>query len=93
MPTMPIVGVGYTAPLGLSLYNDTLPPVTGVSSAMHASAMPPSASRNWKKTSGRFGLPKLRQLVMARGRPPEQATLRAASATAMRPPTRGSRYT
>src|SRR3954470_14252284 len=30
---------------------------------------------------------------MAIGRAPVQATLRAASATAMRPPTRGSRYT
>ena len=30
-PTMPITGVGYTAPDGFSLYSETLPPVTGVS--------------------------------------------------------------
>jgi len=90
-PTMPMTGVGYTAPFGLSLYNDTFPPVTGVPNATHASAMPPTASRNWKNTSGRFGLPKLRQFVIAIGRAPVHATLRAASATAMRPPVRGSR--
>src|SRR6185437_14317108 len=78
---------------GLSLYSDTLPPVTGVPSATHASPIPASASRNWKKMSGRVGLPKLRQFVIAIGRAPTHATLRAASATAIRPPTRGSRYT
>ena len=88
-----MTGVGYTAPLGLSLYSETLPPVTGVPSATHASPIPPTASRNWKNTSGRRGLPKFRQFVIAIGRAPVQATLRAASATAIRPPVRGSRYT
>jgi len=90
-PTMPITGVGYTAPVGLSLYSETFPPVTGVPSASHASPIPATASRNWKKTSGRFGLPKFRQFVIAMGRAPVQATFRADSATAIRPPTLGSR--
>jgi hypothetical protein len=33
-----MTGVGNTAPPGFSLYRDTLPPVTGVSNASHASA-------------------------------------------------------
>jgi hypothetical protein len=41
--------------------------------------------------SGFSGLPKLRQLVSARGRAPVQATLRAASATAARAPSKGSK--
>ena len=36
-------------------------------------------------------MPKFRQLVTARGFPPEQTTLRAASATAAMAPSRGSR--
>ena len=53
--------------------------------------MPATASRNWKKTSGRFGLPKFRQFVIAIGRAPAHATLRAASATAMRAARRADR--
>ena len=41
---------------------------------------------------GLSGLPKLRQLVIAMGVAPVQATLRAASATAPIAPTRGFRY-
>ena len=85
-PTMPIIGVGMTAPLGLSLYSETLPPVMGVFRARQASAMPRHASRNWKKISGLSGLPKLRQLVTASGRAPVTAMLRAASATHALPP-------
>ncbi len=46
-PTIPITGVGYTAPAGLSLYSETLPPVTGVPSARQASPIPAIASRSW----------------------------------------------
>lgn len=55
--------------------------------------MPRHASRNWKKISGRSGLPKLRQSVMPRGRAPVQAMLRAASATVALPPSYGSSAT
>jgi hypothetical protein len=41
-------------------------------------------------TSGRSGLPKFRQFVMASGVAPVQATLRADSATAWAPPRYGS---
>src|SRR5213594_2045534 len=89
-PTIAIVGVGSTTPAGLSLYNETFPPVTGVPNARHASAIPSTASRNCQKFSGLYGLPKLRQSVIASGLAPEQARLRAASATAILPPSRGS---
>src|SRR5947199_6217050 len=51
-PTMPMVGVGSTVPAGLSLYKETLPPVTGVPNARQASAMPSTASRSCQKFSG-----------------------------------------
>src|SRR5256886_16441477 len=77
-PTIAIVGVGSTTPAGLSLYNETFPPVTGVPNARHASAIPSIASRNCQKFSGLYGLPKLRQSVKASGFAPEQVRLRAA---------------
>src|SRR4029453_6443622 len=74
----------------VSLYNETFPPVTGVSNARQASATPSTASRNCQKFSGLYGLPKFKQSVTANGRAPEQVRLRAASATAILPPSRGS---
>src|SRR5262249_55135261 len=61
----------------------------GVPRAAQASAMPSMACENCHITSGFSGLPKLRQLVLAMGRAPLAATLRAASATACIAPTRG----
>src|SRR5207253_10449614 len=89
-PTIATVGVGSTTPAGLSLYRETLPPTTGVLNARHASAIPSTASRNCQKFSGLYGLPKFKLSVTASGRAPEQVRFRAASATAMRPPSRGS---
>ena len=74
----------------VSLYRLTLPPVMGMPRARHPSAMPSTASTNCHMMSGRSGLPKFRQLVAPIGSAPAQATLRAASATARRPPSRGS---
>jgi len=68
-----------------------LPETTGVSSARQASLMPRMASANCHMISARSGEPKLRQSVMATGRAPLTATLRAASATACFPPSYGSR--
>src|SRR5438552_17388735 len=78
-PTIAIVGVGSTTPAGLSLYNETFPPVTGVPNARQASETPSTASRNCQKFSGLYGLPKFKQSVTARGRAPEQVRLRARS--------------
>src|ERR1700682_1335658 len=61
----------------------------GVPSSLHAAVSPSIASLNCHMTSGFSGLPKFRQLVAAMGRAPEEATLRAASATACIAPTRG----
>src|SRR5438034_11555132 len=54
----------------------------GVPRASEALAMPSITCENCHMTSGFSGLPKLRQVVAARGRAPLAATLRAASATA-----------
>src|SRR5947208_1874571 len=90
-PIMAMVGVGSTTPVGLLLYNETLPPVTGVPNARQASAIPSTASRNCQKFSGLYGLPKFRLSVTASGFAPEQVRFRAASATAILAPSRGSR--
>src|SRR5262245_45409192 len=74
----------------VSLYRDTLPPVIGVPRTRHASPMPWMALTSWPMTSGFSGLPKFRQLVAPRGTAPEQATFRAASATASFAPSAGS---
>ena len=52
--------------------------------------MPSMALTNCQYTSGLYGLPKFKQLVMALGTPPEQLMLRAASATAIAVPISGS---
>src|SRR5215471_3410320 len=73
----------------VSLYKLTLPPVIGVSSAIHASASPSTTSENCPMICGFSGLPKLRQFVAASGVAPVQETLRAASATACMAPSLG----
>jgi hypothetical protein len=65
--------------------------VTGVPSASQASEIPAIDSANCHITSGRSGLPKFRQFVIASGRAPVTATFRAASATACIAPSFGSR--
>src|SRR5439155_10275639 len=82
--------VGSTTPAGLSLYKETFPPTTGVPKARHVSDKPSTASRNCQKFSGLYGLPKFKLSVTARGVAPEQVRFRAASATAIRPPSRVS---
>src|SRR5581483_521888 len=74
----------------LSLYRLTLPPITGMPSAPHASAMPSMADDSSHITRGCSGLPKFRQLTRATGRAPAHATLRQLSATVIAAPARGS---
>ena len=66
--------------------------MTGVSSTRQASEIPSAAVDNSQNPSGLSGEPKLRQSVIANGRPPEATIFRAASATAICPPTSGSKY-
>ncbi len=56
-PTIPISGVGAIAEPGASLYSDTLPPVTGSPSVVHASESPRTASASCQNASGRVGSP------------------------------------
>src|SRR5260221_93935 len=74
----------------VSLYKLTLPPVIGVSSAVHASVRPSTTCENCHMICGFSGLPKFRQLVAATGVAPVQDTLRADSATACIAPSFGS---
>ena len=83
-PTIPITGVGYTAPRGFSLYSETLPPVTGVSERAarfapcrgrpRGTGSTPPAGADCRSSD---------QFVIAIGRAPVHATLRAASPTAI----------
>src|SRR5579863_3574177 len=66
-------------------------PVMGISNSSQALVMPSMVWENCHMMCGFSGFPKLRQLVAATGVAPEQATLRAASATACMAPRRGSR--
>ena len=59
-------------------------------SASQAAAIPSTVFANCHMISGRSGEAKFRQFVTASGRPPAHTTLRAASATAMAPPRKGS---
>ena len=65
--------------------------MTGTPKALQASAMPRTDSWKVQNTSGFSGLPKFRQSVIAAGRPPAHATLRAASTNAICAPMYGSR--
>ena len=60
--------------------------MTGVSNARHASRIPRIDSANCHITTGRSGLPKFMQFVIASGFAPVTATFRAASATACTAP-------
>src|SRR3954451_5401515 len=64
----------------------------GVPSAVHASVIPSITAENCAMISGFSGFPKFKQFVAATGVAPEQATLRAASATECIAPSFGSRY-
>ena len=90
-PTIPTVGVGSMAPAGFWLYRLTLPPVTGVPNASHASAKPRTLSLSCQKSSGLCGLPKFKLSVAPSGLAPEQTKFRAASATVALLPSYGSR--
>src|SRR5207244_8432228 len=67
------------------LYGDALPEPPGTPSASAAGEIPSIASASSAATTGFSGLPKLRQSVSPSGRPPTQATLRAAPSTAWAP--------
>ncbi|MBA7591347.1 hypothetical protein ES708_33501 [subsurface metagenome] len=75
----------------LSLFKLTLPLITGVSNARQASLIPLTDSSSCQNISFFSGFPKLRLSVTAIGKAPLQERLRAASATAISPPTKGSR--
>src|SRR5439155_13014256 len=89
-PTQPTTGVGGIGRPSVSLYSETLPETTGMPSASAAWAIPSIACASSQPISGFSGLAKLRQSVKASGRPPAQATLRAASSTAPAPAAKGS---
>ena len=94
-PSTPTTGVGWIAESirpgsPVELYRETLPPVTGTSSASQASARPPIASTSCHIGPGSSGEPKFRQSVIASGTAPEVATLRYASDSANCAPVRGS---
>ena len=55
--------------------------------------IPLIAPTNCQYTSGLYGLPKFKQLVIAEGTPPEQMMFLAASATAIAQPSSGSALT
>ena len=46
-PTMPMLGVGKIAPVGVSLYSEAFPEMTGVPRARAASDRPMIASSSW----------------------------------------------
>src|SRR5699024_3774983 len=80
-PSTPTTGVGRMAESirpgsPVELYSETLPPVTGTSSASHASARPSIASTSCHMGPGSSGEPKFRQSVIASGVAPAAATLR-----------------
>ena len=60
--------------------------MTGVLNFSHANFIPLIEFTNCQYTSGLYGLPKFKQLVIAEGTPPEQTIFLAASATAIEQP-------
>src|SRR5207249_10372868 len=89
-PTAPMTAVGQMSAPRVALYSETLPDTTGTPSARHAAEMPAIVRSSCHAPSGRSGLPRLRQSVIASGVAPTQTTLRSASATADAAPTNGS---
>ena len=76
-----------------SLYKDTLPPVTGVSKALQASAIALQEDESCQYPISFSGEEKFKLLVIAIGSAPTQLTLLADSATAAIVPLKGSRAT
>ncbi len=75
----------------LSLFKLTFPLITGVSNARQASLIPLIDSSSCQKISSFSGFPKFKQSVTATGKAPLHERFLAASATAIFPPTKGSR--
>jgi len=76
-----------------SLYKDTLPPVTGVSRALHASEIPLHEDESCQYPISFSGEEKFKLFVIATGSAPTQLTFLADSATAAIDPLKGSRAT
>ena len=76
-----------------SLYKETLPPVTGVSNALQASAIALHEEESCQYPISFSGDEKFKLFVIATGSAPTQLTFRADSATAAIVPLKGSRAT
>ena len=76
-----------------SLYKETFPPVTGVSKALQASAIPLQEDDSCQYPISFSGEEKFRLFVIANGSAPTQLTFLADSATAAIVPLKGSRAT
>ena len=76
-----------------SLYKDTLPPVTGVSKALQASAIPLHEDESCQYPISFSGEEKFKLFVIATGSAPTQLTFLADSATAAIDPLKGSSAT
>jgi len=75
------------------LYKETLPPVTGVSSALQASAIALQEDESCQYPISVSGDEKFKLFVIATGSAPTQLTFLADSATAAIVPLKGSRAT
>ena len=76
-----------------SLYKETLPPATGVSSTLQASAIALHEDKSCQYPVSFSGDEKFKLFVIAIGSAPTQLTFRADSATAAIVPLKGSRAT
>ena len=76
-----------------SLYKDTLPPVTGVSNTLQASAIPVHEDESCQYPISFSGEEKFKLFVIATGSAPTQLTFLADSATAAIDPLKGSSAT
>ena len=76
-----------------SLYKETLPPVTGVSKALQASAIPLQEDDSCQYPISFSGEEKFKLFVIANGSAPTQLTFLADSATAAIDPLKGSSAT
>ena len=71
-PGDPITVVGHMSAPRVALYKDTFPETTGTSRAAHAAEMPSIVRCSCQAPSGRSGLPRLRQSVIASEVAPSQ---------------------
>ena len=92
-PTIPITGVGLIGISFVWLYKDTLPPVTGVSKALQASAIPLHEDESCQYPISFSGEEKFKLFVIATGSAPTQLTFLVDSATAAIDPLKGSSAT